>query len=459
MTAARRPRDAQPESAGARRVVIATVLALLSDALVLAILTFTLAAVARAFGIKFSSIAFVIFLTLIARVIGAQVFGRLADNLGRRRLLIVSILAVSLCQLLAGLAPDFAIYAILCTIIGFAMGGEWGIGTALAMESIPVHWRGRVSGLLQAAYPLGLLLGSLLVAFVTPFIGWRWTFVIGAIPALLVLYIRASVPESPVWQTMARKARVPVASVLKQYRALTVYAIILMTALGFLMTCGLNLFAGPLLIANHHFSIMMISVMVMISSAGAIIGSIVFGTLSQTIGRRRAIGVAAGLTLPLVLLWNGTSNQIVLGLGAFLMQFCIQGAWGVIPAYLSELSPREVRATLPGFAFQLSRVLATAGGPIAIMVDLQNFDDYGQAVSWIIGFTAVLIIILMFYGPERKDSAMGESRAAYQLAHSGVRNPAPVTYSSARPDRAPDRIQPRGKKPTRTTTTKRPDHL
>lgn len=396
----------EPDIATSRKVVIAAFLGWTLDAFDFFILIFTFAAVARTFHVGITAVTIAVTLTLAMRPIGALLFGRLADRYGRRPMLMVNIVAFSFFELATGFAPSLTAFMILRALYGIAMGGEWGIGSSLTMETIPARWRGWVSGLLQAGYPAGYFLATVLFGIAFPYVGWRGMFIIGAFPAVLVLYIRSSVPESPVWREMAKKPRVPVSQVLRRHLPLTIYAVILMMAFNFFSHGSQDLYPSVFLGVQHHFSHATITTIALIYNLGAMIGGIGFGFLSQKIGRRLAIGIAAGLALPLIPLWAFSMTPVMLGLGAFLMQICVQGAWGVIPVHLNELSPKEIRATFPGFVYQLGNFLASYNATLQASFAAAHHHDYGLAMAWVIGIVAVVIVVLMIFGPEAKDVSM-----------------------------------------------------
>ncbi|SIR37838.1 MFS transporter, SHS family, lactate transporter [Acidiphilium rubrum] len=399
----------EPDIATARKVVIAAFLGWTLDAFDFFILIFTFSAVAKTFHVGITAVTIAITLTLAMRPVGALLFGRLADRYGRRPMLMVNIVAFSLFELATGFAPSLTAFMILRALYGIAMGGEWGIGSSLTMETIPARWRGWVSGLLQSGYPAGYFLATVLFGFAFPYVGWRGMFIIGAFPALLVLYIRSSVPESPVWREMARQPRVPVSTVLRKHLGLTVYAVILMMAFNFFSHGSQDLYPSAFLGKQHHFGHATITTIALIYNLGAMIGGIAFGLLSQKIGRRLTIGIAAGLAIPLIPLWAFSMTPVMLGLGAFLMQICVQGAWGVIPVHLNELSPKEIRATFPGFVYQLGNFLASYNATLQASFAASHGHNYGLAMAWVIGIVAVVIVVLMLFGPESKDVSMAHS--------------------------------------------------
>ena len=179
-----------------RSVVIACFLGWALDAFDYFLLVFVIKDIAQGFGTEISEVTFAILLTLAMRPIGAFLFGRAADRWGRRPILMVNVLLYSIIQFASGFSPNLTILLVLRSLYGVAMGGEWGVGASLTMESIPPHARGFISGLLQSGYPAGYLLASIVYALLFPIIGWRGMFMVGVLPALLVLYIRQRVPES-----------------------------------------------------------------------------------------------------------------------------------------------------------------------------------------------------------------------------------------------------------------------
>jgi SHS family lactate transporter-like MFS transporter len=387
-------------------VVAACYLGWTLDAFDFFIMVFVFGDVAKEFGISVHALTFAVTLTLAMRAAGAFLFGRLADRFGRRPALMASILGFSLLGFCTGLAPNATVFFIVRALFGLAMGGEWGVGASLTMESIPASWRGPVSGLLQAGYPSGYLLASLLyLAHDT--LGWRGMFMAGAVPALLVLYIRSAVPESPDWAERAPAAvRESLVSVIRRNLGLTIYAACLMACFNFFSHGTQDIFPRYLQ-AQHHITGATLTKIVVIYNIGAMIGGISFGSLSQRLGRRWAIGLAAALALPVLPLWAFTSSPVLIGLGAFLMQICVQGAWGVVPVHLNELSPPAIRGTFPGLTYQLGNFLAALNLPLQTGIADSMGGDYRWALVGVAGAAGVAIILLMVFGPEAKDVRMG----------------------------------------------------
>ncbi|HET6309320.1 MAG TPA: MFS transporter [Rhodopila sp.] len=388
-------------------VVLAAYLGWTLDAFDFFIMAFVLRDVAATFAAPIGSVALAITLTLACRAIGAAFFGRLADRYGRRPTLMVNVLCYSLLEFFSGLAPTLTVFLILRALYGVAMGGEWGVGASLTMESIPAKWRGTVSGLLQAGYPSGYMLASVLY-LALPWLGWRGMFMVGVIPALLVLYIRSKVPESPDWMARSRRERsVSIWSVLRQHAGLVGFAAVVMMAFNFFSHGSQDLYPSQFLGAQHHLTAGQISLITIVANLGAIVGGIGFGSLSQRIGRKWAIVIAAVLALPALRLWAFSSTATMLGLGAFFMQICVQGAWGIVPVYLNELSPAVIRGTFPGLVYQLGNFLASANANIQVWLAGQFGGDYSMALAIVIGTVAVLIAVLVAIGRDPKGARMG----------------------------------------------------
>jgi len=389
-----------------RHVVAAAYLGWTLDAFDFFIMVFVLRNIAETFSTTITAVTVAILLTLAMRALGAWIFGRMADRFGRRPTLMVNILLFSLLELATAFSPTLTVFFILRALYGIAMGGEWGVGASLTMESIPAKWRGSVSGLLQAGYPSGYLLASIVYWIAFPLVGWRGMFVIGALPAFLVLYIRSSVPESPDWAH--RRAAGPHASiwqVLGRNVGLTVYVVVLMTAFNFFSHGSQDLYPTFLQV-QHKFSTGTVATIAIVYNIGAILGGIGFGALSQHIGRRAAIVIAAVAALPVIPLWAFAASPLALGLGAFLMQICVQGAWGVIPAHLNELSPAEIRGTFPGVTYQLGNLLAAANATIQSAIASGMGRDYSWPLAGVVAIVAVVIAVMVGFGREARHVQM-----------------------------------------------------
>jgi SHS family lactate transporter-like MFS transporter len=389
-----------------RNAFVASFLGWTLDAFDFFLMVFVLRAVAAEFHTDVKAVSLALTLTLAVRPLGALVFGMLADRFGRRPVLMVDILLFSILELASAFAPSLLTLLVLRAAFGFAMGGEWGLGASLTMETIPAKARGPASGILQVGYPCGYLLASLVYGLLFDTIGWRGMFAVGVLPALLVLFIRRHVEESPAWHRMRRQPRRSLASLLRGHGLLFLYVVLLMTPFNFFSHGTQDLYP-TFLQAQRNLPTHTVSTIVVIANIGAIIGGIVFGTLSQRIGRRRAIVIAALLALPIIPLWAFSTSLVLLGLGAFLIQISVQGVWGVIPVHLNELSPDEVRGTFPGFAYQLGNLLASANATLQAGFAANHGGNYGLALAVVAAGAAVAIALLTFVGPEAHSVEFG----------------------------------------------------
>ncbi|MBI1212931.1 MAG: MFS transporter [Alphaproteobacteria bacterium] len=387
--------------------VIASYLGWTLDAFDFFLLVFVMKDVAKEFDTDVKTVAWAVTLTLALRPVGAFIFGRAADRFGRRPVLIIDVLLFSLIGFSTGFSPDLTVFLVLRALFGIAMGGEWGVGSSLAMETIAPNARGFVSGLLQSGYPTGYLFASVVFGLLYPMIGWRGMFFVGVLPALLVLYIRRSVSESPHWQAASQGPRVSILSVLRANWQLAVYAAILMTAFNFLSHGTQDLYPTFLQV-QHHFEHETVGVIAVIYNIGAILGGIACGVLSERYGRRRIMTITALLVIPIIPLWAFGSGPVLLATGAFLMQVMVQGAWGVIPAYLNELSPAAARATFPGFVYQLGNLIASSNAVIQATLAEQFGNNYGLALAIVVICAAAAIAGLAPLGREARGLSLGE---------------------------------------------------
>ncbi len=386
-------------------MVLAAYLGWTLDAFDFFLMVFMFEDIARDLHSSTQVVVTAVLLTLGMRPIGAFVFGRLADRFGRKPALTWNIIAFSVLEMASGFAPTMTTLLIVRALFGVAMGGEWGVGSALAMESIPASARGFVSGLLQVGYPSGFFLASLAVYLLYDRLGWRYMFVLGVAPAILAFFIRRGIDESPAWHAEPRGARPAIGPLLRRHWKLAAYAVLLMTAFNFFSHGSQDAYPKFLKV-EHHFNTQLTSLLTAIGNVGAICGGLFFGTLSQVIGRRRAIMIAALLALPVLPIWAFGSTPLMLGAGAFLMQISVQGAWGVIPVHLNELSPPEIRGTFPGFVYQLGNLLAAVNLNLQVAIAEAHGNDYGRALSGVVGTVAILIVLLVFFGPERRGVSM-----------------------------------------------------
>jgi SHS family lactate transporter-like MFS transporter len=379
--------------------VIASFLGWTLDAFDFFVVVFLYDVLAEQFHVSKALIIATTTATLATRPIGALVFGLLADRYGRRVPLMANVIFFSFIGLLCGFAPSFGVFLVLRTLYGIGMGGEWGVGASLAMESAPVRRRGVLSGFLQSGYSFGYLLAAIAARFVLPTLGWRWMFWVGGFPALLALYIRTKVPESEAWH----EHKLPsVGAILKStmhYWKRFLFLMVLMTLMMFLSHGTQDLYPD-FLKSVHGISPKNVSYIAMLYNVGAIIGAILFGQLSEFVGRRKAMIAALALSLILIPLWAFGWTPLILAAAAFVMQIGVQGAWGIIPAHLVEVSPDATRSLVPGFAYQLGILLAAPTN--SIEYTLRNRFGYQWALASFETVTIILLAIVVWLGTEQK---------------------------------------------------------
>lgn len=390
-----------------RNVAIASFLSWTLDAFDFFILVFLLSDIAAAFHVGMEQVTLAILLTLAVRPIGALLFGRAAEKYGRRPILMVNILFFSIFELLSAAAPSLTTFLVLRVLYGVAMGGIWGGASSLAMETIPDRSRGLMSGIFQAGYPFGYLLAAVVYGSLFELVGWRGMFVIGAIPIVLLPFIYFKVPESPVWlAARERKESTALLPVLKSHWKLCIYLVLLMAAFNFFSHGTQDMYPAFLKI-QHGFDPKTVSIIAISYNIASIIGGVFFGVLSEKIGRKKAIIIAAALALPVIPLWAFSGGSLMLGIGAFLMQFMVQGAWGVIPTYLNELVPANTRAVLPGFVYQLGNLIASVNATLQATIAESHGQNYGLAMAIIAGSVAVAIIVLISFGRDTQGASLG----------------------------------------------------
>ena len=383
------------------------------DAFDFFLLTICLQAIAADFHVGIKVIAEAIFWTLVMRPLGAFLFGLMAERYGRRPTLILNIVAFSFFELGSAFAPTLGSFLVMRALFGIAMGGEWGVGAVLALETLPAAGRGFFSGLLQEGYVVGSLLAAALYGLLFRhlhghgmFTPWRVMFMIGALPAALAFYLRFKVDESPVWlAARAEKVRTKAKWELKRlagYLPAFLFLVLLMTAFTSFSHGTQDLYP-TFLERDHGLSSGQVGAIIVVANLGALLGGICCGTLSERFGRRKTILGASLLAIPMIPLWAWSHTVVLLAVGGFLMQFMVQGAWGVIPAHLNELSPGPVRAILPGVAYQLGNLITSRNS--VFQVEWANRFSGGplkMALSWTVVLVAVIVAVVTIFGPEAK---------------------------------------------------------
>ncbi len=385
------------------------------DAFDFFLVVFSLTAIAKEFHRSDAQIALSITLTLVFRPLGAFIFGLMADRYGRRLPLMIDLVFYSVVEVLTGFAHSFTTFLVLRALFGIGMGGEWGVGAALVFETLPKEGRGTFSGLLQEGYALGSILASAAFALLFQRIGWRGLFIVGSLPALMVFYVQARVAESPVWLAGAKKrmARAALGSAapivppnLMAFLPTFLFLILLMTA--FMSFSHGTQDVYPTFLAVHAgLSPETIGIIGILYGFGSIAGGFVFGALSEKWGRKRAIVTAALLAIPVIPLYAYGHSAITLGVGAVLMQFMVQGAWGVVPAYLTELSPAPVRATAPGLAYQLGGLVTSWNGKGQALA-AERWGNYPGVLAITVIVVALSLAGFAMLGREAKGMEMSE---------------------------------------------------
>jgi len=380
------------------------------------LLVFCVPAIAGEFHAKASAVMLAVLLTLLFRPLGAVLFGTLADRFGRKPILIVNILCFSVIEVACAFAPSLRVLLMLRALFGVAMGGVWGVGAALAFETLPAKGRGTFSGILQEGYAAGSILAAGAFAAFFGWMGWRGLFLLGALPLALVPYIWVKVQESPLWLAGAsgraawRRVPFSMANELRRLHFLLrflptfLFLVLLMTAF-MAFSHGTQDIYPTFLSLEIMLSPQTVGVIGVLYGFGSIAGGFVFGTLSERWGRKRTIVTAALLAIPMIPLFAYGHNAWVLGLGAVLMQFMVQGAWGVVPAYLIELTPAPMRATAPGLAYQLGG-LVTAWNGVAQARIAEHWGSYSHVLATTVALTALVLVGLTLMGREAKGEAL-----------------------------------------------------
>jgi SHS family lactate transporter-like MFS transporter len=388
-----------PDNPGWQFAVASGILGWVLDAFDFFVVVFLVDTLANNFHVGKKEIVFTITLTLAMRPLGALIFGSLADRFGRKIPLMVCVLYFSIVTALSAFVPTFALFVLMRALYGIGMGGYWGIGASLAMESAPRRWRGLLSGLMQGGYPMGYLLAAVAMQTVLPRFGWQSLFLCGFGVAVLIAALIIRAPESKAWHEHRVPSVGAIFRTLFEHRKSFAYLLLVMSV----MTClshGTQDLYPDFLKSIHNFTRNTVSNIAILYNIGAITGAVLFGHLSERIGRRRSIMLALSLSLLAIPAWAFGSTVVMLTVASIAMQTGVQGAFGVIPAHLNELSPDAVRSLFPGFVYQLGVLV---GSP-AVIIEYTLRDHFGY--QWALAsFEACVIISLMFiygFGPERR---------------------------------------------------------
>ncbi|MED7818360.1 MULTISPECIES: MFS transporter [unclassified Francisella] len=386
-----------------KHTVAASFISWTLDAFDFFILVFLFHRISAYFNTSITVISFTVMLTLICRPIGAFLFGILAEKYGRKRTLLINVASYSIIQIISAFSPTVTFFMLTRLIYGIAMGGVWGVASTLAFEQSPAKSRGVISGLFQAGYPFGYLLASVVYGIFISFFDWRGMFILaGLIPLIFLLpYLYFKVPVSDVWleqkkqrQNENKSVALDIIYAIKNNWKVCIFIVIMMAAFNFFSHGTQDLYPTFLTI-QHHLDSTTVSIIAVCYNISSIIGGIFFGIFSQRIGRRNAILIAALLALPVIPLWAFAGAPIWVGLGAVLMQFFVQGAWGVVPTYLNELTPKQAQTTLPGFAYQLGNVIASINAPLQAIIAEHHGGNYGVGLAWVAGTVSIVLVILM----------------------------------------------------------------
>ena len=402
-----------------RNSFIAAFLGWSMDAFDYFIVVLVYAEIGKEFHVPLTKMAFLTTVTLAARPFGAYIFGSWADKAGRRKPLIACVLFYSMIGFICAFAPNYTVLLILRTLYGFGMGGEWGLGAALAMEKIPVAKRGFYSGLLQQGYAAGYMAAALAYLIIEPIWGWRGLFAFSLLPAMIVLFVQLKIEESEVWKATRDRVALTQTTPGQIFRnpiivRRFIYLVVLMTAFNW-MSHGTQDVYPTFLKAKDHGGMGATGThaiyVALIFNVGAILGGMTLGAYSERLGRRRAIILAAVLALPVVPLFAYAPTLATLALGSFIMQFFVQGAWGVIPAHLAEMSPDEIRGFYPGVTYQLGNLIASLNLPIQQRLAASH--GYPFALTATIVPVLLVVILVTAAGKENKGSVFaGQPDAA-----------------------------------------------
>ena len=414
------------------RALLAGFLGWTLDAFDFFLVVMCLTAIAKDFATNVQHIALSLTVTLAFRPVGALLFGLLADRYGRRLPLMLDLIFYSIIEVLSGLAPNFSTFLVLRALFGIGMGGEWGVGASLAMEKVPPRLRGILSGVLQEGYAIGYLLAALCYFFVFPRWGWRPLFFIGGFPALLALFVRYGVRESQVWEMTRQQNWGDLGRAIISQWPMFLYLVALMAMMNF-SSHGTQDLYPTLLEKSFGFDARRRAALTAFTMVGALAGGVAFGFLSDRVGRRRSMILALLLGLCVIPIWAYARSLAVLWAGGFLMQFMVQGAWGVVPAHISELSPDSVRGFLPGFAYQCGALIAGIAPSFQAKLATRSRWGYSNTMAGTALVVFIAACIVIWLGRERRGEAFGTAEHMSPRGFEVIRKPssgAPPTAQS-----------------------------
>jgi SHS family lactate transporter-like MFS transporter len=398
---------AGPADVPTREAVFAVVAGFLGwtlDAFDFFLVVIALPNIAKDFGVSEPEIAFSLTLTLMFRPVGAFIFGLLADRYGRRLPMMIDLVFYSVVEVATAFAPNLIVFLVLRALFGIGMGGEWGVGTSLVMEKVPARWRGVLSGLLQEGYAAGYLLSAVAAWLMLDRFGWRIMFLLGGLPALLTLLIRFGIKESEIWRRSKADDWSHLGRTLRSHWKVWLYLTLLMAAMNFASHGTQDMF--PTFMKQFRgMDARSYSQVVMLMMTGAIVGGLIFGLASDRLGRRKMMIVAFLGALAVTPLWAFSSGMAAIITGAVVMQFMVQGAWGIIPAHINELSPDRVRGFLPGFAYQCGNFIAASIASVQAALAKRYDYPYVMAISAAAIF--LVAIVATAVGRERHGVTFG----------------------------------------------------
>jgi len=384
--------------------IIASFLGWMLDAFDFFLVVFVLTDIGKEFGKSRLAMTSAITLTLAMRPVGAFIFGLMADRYGRRLPLMIDLVFFSIVEVLSGLAPSYWSFMVLRALFGIGMGGEWGVGASLAMEKAPRRLRGVLSGFLQEGYACGYLLAAVCYRFVYPHWGWRPMFFLGGLPALLAIYVRKGVKESEVWERTKHDNWANLGKAIVSHWRTFLFIFVMMTCMNFVSHGTQDLY--PLFLQTERgLKPNSVSYVAMIYNCGAIIGGILIGRYSDKVGRRKAMVTALIMAVAVVPVWAYAPSLAMLVMGAFMLQFFVQGAWGVVPAHINELAPDSVRGFLPGFAYQCG--VAVAGTAPSIQEAFAEHYGYANTMAASATIVFLLAAIVVWLGREKHATEFG----------------------------------------------------